>query len=62
MHKYSRGKPNFNFPGFDDDMKLFVSATFAEQYERLVGVKRKYDPSNVFRVNQNINRWSPKNT
>ena len=35
-------------------MKSFVSAAFAEQYERLVRVKRKYDPANVFRVNQNI--------
>jgi hypothetical protein len=54
MHQCARGKPNFNFPGVDDDMKAFVSATFAEQYERLVRVKRKYDPANVFRVNQNI--------
>ncbi len=54
MHQCSRGKPNFNFPGVDDDMTAFVSATFAEQYERLVRVKRKYDPANVFRVNQNI--------
>jgi FAD/FMN-containing dehydrogenase len=54
LHQYSRGKPNFNFPGVEDDMKSFVSAAFAEQYERLVRVKRKYDPANVFRVNQNI--------
>jgi hypothetical protein len=54
MHQCSRGKPNFNFPGVGDDMKSFVHAAFAEQYERLVRVKRKYDPANVFRVNQNI--------
>ena len=54
MHRCSRGKPNFNFPGVEDDMKSFVNAAFAEQYERLVRVKRKYDPANVFRVNQNI--------
>jgi hypothetical protein len=54
MQQCSPGKPNFNFPGVDDDMKSFVSAAFAEQYERLVRVKRKYDPANVFRVNQNI--------
>lgn len=54
MRQYSRGKPHFNFPGVEDDMKSFVSAAFAEQYERLVRVKRKYDPANVFRINQNI--------
>ena len=41
MHKCSCGKPNFNFPGVDDDMNSFVTATFAEQYERLARVKRK---------------------
>lgn len=54
MHQCSRGKPHFNFPGVDDDMKSFVSAAFAEHYERLVRVKQKYDPANVFRINQNI--------
>lgn len=54
MHQCSRGSPNFNFPGVDDDMPSFVRAAFAEQYDRLVRLKRKYDPANVFRVNQNI--------
>jgi FAD/FMN-containing dehydrogenase len=54
MQQCSPGKPNFNFPGVEDDMKSFVSAAFAEQYERLVRVKQKYDPANVFRINQNI--------
>jgi hypothetical protein len=54
VHQCSRGKPNFNFPGVDEDMGSFVNAAFAEHYERLLLVKRKYDPANVFRVNQNI--------
>ena len=54
LHQGSPGKPNFNFPGVGEDMKSFVSAAFAEQFDRLVRVKRKYDPANVFRVNQNI--------
>jgi hypothetical protein len=36
-------------------MESFVSAAFEEQHERLVRVKRKYDPANVFRLNQNVN-------
>jgi FAD/FMN-containing dehydrogenase len=31
-----------------------VQATYGENYKRLASVKAKYDPRNLFRVNQNI--------
>jgi FAD/FMN-containing dehydrogenase len=31
-----------------------VRASYRGNYDRLVQVKRKYDPDNLFRVNQNI--------
>jgi hypothetical protein len=31
-----------------------IRAAFGANYERLVAVKSKYDPTNFFRVNQNI--------
>jgi FAD/FMN-containing dehydrogenase len=31
-----------------------VRTTFGENYERLVEVKNRYDPENLFRVNQNV--------
>jgi FAD/FMN-containing dehydrogenase len=38
----------------EDDGEDRIKATFGENYDRLVQIKRKYDPGNVFRVNQNI--------
>jgi len=31
-----------------------VKAAYRDNYARLAEVKRKYDPANLFRVNQNI--------
>ena len=31
-----------------------VKASFRENYDRLAAIKKKYDPTNFFRVNQNI--------
>ncbi len=31
-----------------------IKATYRDNYDRLAAIKNKYDPSNFFRVNQNI--------
>ena len=41
-----------NFLDGDDQNR--VAANYGANYQRLVELKRKYDPDNVFRVNQNI--------
>lgn len=53
LHPYSAGGAYVNF--MMDEGEERVKATYGENYERLVMIKRKYDPNNLFRVNQNIN-------
>jgi hypothetical protein len=43
--------PNFMM---DDEGEARVRASFGENYARLSQVKRRYDPANLFHVNQNI--------
>ena len=43
--------PNFMM---DDEGDARLKATYGENYTRLASVKKKYDPANLFRVNQNI--------
>jgi hypothetical protein len=54
MHSFSSGKVNANFSGAGEDNERFVRAAFGEHYQRLAKVKQAYDPTNMFRLNQNI--------
>jgi FAD/FMN-containing dehydrogenase len=49
---HSREGGYVNFMSADDGDRL--RATYGANYDRLVDVKRAYDPGNLFRVNQNI--------
>ena len=51
-HPYSAGGAYVNF--MMDEGQDRVRATYGPNYRRLTEVKATYDPSNVFRVNQNI--------
>lgn len=52
LHPYSAGGAYVNF--MMDEGQERVQATYGENYRRLAEVKRKYDPGNLFQVNQNI--------
>jgi hypothetical protein len=43
--------PNFMM---DDEGETRVKAAYGENYDRLATLKKKYDPNNLFQVNQNI--------
>jgi FAD/FMN-containing dehydrogenase len=49
-HSEVGGYVNF----MDDDDGERVRANYGGNFDRLVNIKRKYDPDNLFRVNQNI--------
>jgi FAD/FMN-containing dehydrogenase len=52
LHPYSAGGAYVNF--MMDEGQERVQATYRHNYDRLAQIKAKYDPENVFRVNQNI--------
>ncbi len=51
-HPYSAGGAYVNF--MMDEGEERVQATYKNNYKRLTRIKKKYDPNNFFRVNQNI--------
>ncbi|WP_411966865.1 FAD-binding oxidoreductase [Haloferax sp. YSSS75] len=54
MRQFSDGSVYLNFPGFLEEGDEMMRTTFGDAYERLVAVKDEYDPTNLFRVNQNV--------
>jgi FAD/FMN-containing dehydrogenase len=54
MDEFSDGSRYLNFPGFQEEGEDMMRKAFGPQYERLVALKQKYDPTNLFRMNQNV--------
>jgi hypothetical protein len=52
VHPYSAGGAYVNF--MMDEGEDRVKASYGDNYKRLAEIKKKYDPNNLFRVNQNI--------
>jgi FAD/FMN-containing dehydrogenase len=52
LHPYSAGGAYVNFLMDEGDER--IASSYRGNYVRLAAVKRKYDPGNLFRVNQNI--------
>jgi len=53
VNPFTMGGGYVNFM-MGDEGDARISATYGGNFERLTTVKRKYDPNNLFRVNQNI--------
>ena len=53
VHPFNLEGAYVNFM-MDDEAAGRVQATYGDNYKRLASVKAKYDPKNLFRVNQNI--------
>lgn len=54
MKSFSTGGLYINFAGLGEEGEQLVKSAYGDSYERLVEIKRKYDPDNLFRMNQNI--------
>ncbi|HEU5431938.1 MAG TPA: FAD-binding oxidoreductase [Thermomicrobiales bacterium] len=54
MHRFSSGQPYQNFVGFGEEKDALARAAYGANYGRLAAIKARYDPTNLFRMNQNI--------
>jgi len=54
MQPFSDGGRYINFAGFLEEGDVGMRAVFGPKYDRLAALKNKYDPDNLFRLNQNI--------
>jgi hypothetical protein len=53
LHPHSAGGAYVNFL-MEDEGQDRVAASYRDNYARLLRIKKKYDPDNLFHLNQNI--------
>lgn len=54
MRRFGQGGVYLNFAGLGEEKESLVHAAYGVNFNRLVVLKTKYDPTNLFRMNQNI--------
>ena len=54
MQRFSNGRGYLNFAGLPEDGDGLARKTYGPNLPRLAEIKTKYDPANLFRLNQNI--------
>jgi FAD/FMN-containing dehydrogenase len=54
MRRFSGGGAYLNFAGFLEEGDRLIREAFGENHKHLVELKNTYDPTNLFRLNQNI--------
>jgi FAD/FMN-containing dehydrogenase len=54
VRPFSTGATYINFQTGDEDAAR-VRASYGANFQRLLELKRQYDPENLFRTNRNIN-------
>ena len=54
MEPYSTGSLYINFPGFGEEGEQLVKDAYGANYNRMVALKNRYDPNNLFRLNPNV--------
>jgi FAD/FMN-containing dehydrogenase len=55
MEPYSpEGRIYLNFPGLGEEGEELMRRSYGDNFDKLTAIKKRYDPGNVFRFNQNI--------
>jgi FAD/FMN-containing dehydrogenase len=54
MQRFNAAGVYLNLPGFGEEREDLVRAAYGANYARLQQLKRRYDPDNLFHMNQNI--------
>jgi FAD/FMN-containing dehydrogenase len=52
LRPFTTGRTYINFHTADEGDR--IRETYGDNFNRLVAIKKKYDPDNLFRVNRNI--------
>lgn len=54
LERFSDGSRYLNFAGMQEEGQQMMRSAFGSQFDRMLELKRRWDPENLFRLNQNV--------